>query len=79
MAAELATHPPVEVVLTAVGAVHLAGLLQLVLRHPSIGSSSRDTAVAIIEQIRVYFAACPATLAVMRAGDDPSQDRARES
>lgn len=75
MAAELATHPPVEVVLTAVGGMHLAGLLQLVLRHPLIGGSSRDTAIAIIEQLRVYFADAPATLAVMKRGDDPSQDR----
>lgn len=77
MAAELATHPPVEVLLTATGAVHLVGLLQLVLRHPAISGSSRDTAVAIVEQIRVYFAGCPTTLAVMRRGDDPSQDRGR--
>jgi hypothetical protein len=75
MAAELATHPPVEVVLTATGAVHLVGLLQLVLRHPAIGGSSRDTAIAIIEQVRVYFAGCPTTLAVIRRGDDPREDR----
>jgi hypothetical protein len=75
MAAELAGHPPVEVFLTASGAMHLAGLLQLVLRHPYVGGSSRDTAIAIIEQIRVYFVDCPTTLYVLKKGDDPSQDR----
>jgi hypothetical protein len=75
MAAEMAGHPPVEVVLTATGALHLAGLLQLVLRHPYVGGSSRDTAVTIIEQIRVYFGDCPTTLFVLQRGDDPSQDR----
>jgi hypothetical protein len=75
LAAELAGHPPVEVVLTATGAMHLVGLLQLVLRHPYIGGSSRDTAVTIIEQMRVYFADCPTTLFVIDKGNDPSQDR----
>jgi hypothetical protein len=75
LAAELATHPPIDVVLTATGALHLAGMLQLVLRHPLIGGSTRDTAIAIIEQLRVYFAAAPATLEVIRRGDDPQQDR----
>jgi hypothetical protein len=75
LAAELATHPPVEIVLTAVGGLHLAGLLQLVLRHPMIGGSSRDTAIMIIEQLRVYFADAPATSEVLRRGDDPRQDR----
>lgn len=75
MAGEMAVHPPVEVVLTATGAMHLAGLLQLVLRHPYVAGSSRDTAITIIEQIRVYFADCPTTLLVLRKGDDPTQDR----
>ena len=75
LAAELATHPPVEVVLTATGALHLAGLLQLVLRHPYISGSSHDTAIAIIEQIRVYLADCPTTLFVLTKGDDPRNDR----
>ncbi len=75
MAAELATHPPVEVHLTATGALHLVGLLQLVTRHPLIAPSSRATAIAVIEQLRVYFVDAPATLAVIRRGDDPSQDR----
>jgi hypothetical protein len=75
LAAELATHPPVEVHLTATGALHLVGLLQLVLRHPMIAQSSRATAIAVIEQLRVYFVDAPATLAVIRRGDDPGQDR----
>jgi hypothetical protein len=75
LAAELATHPPIEVVLTATGGLHLAGMLQLVLRHPHIAGSTRDTAIAIIEQLRVYFADAPATSEVLRRGDDPGQDR----
>lgn len=75
MAAELAVHPPVDIVLTATGALHLAGILQLTLRHPLIGTSTRATAIAILEQLRTYFADAPATLAVLRRGDDPSQDR----
>jgi hypothetical protein len=75
MGAELSVHPPIEIVLTATGALHLAGILQLTLRHPMIGTSTRATAVAIIEQLRTYFADAPATLKVIQRGDDPSQDR----
>jgi hypothetical protein len=75
LAAELAVHPPVEIVLTATGALHLAAMLQLTLRHPLISQSTREAAELILEQLRHYFADAPATMAVLLCGDDPNQDR----
>jgi hypothetical protein len=76
MATELATREaPLEFVLRPLVALQLAGLLQLALRHP--GTSHSDAgriAVTFIEHVRAYFADAPATLEVLRRGDDPAYD-----
>jgi hypothetical protein len=78
MVAELATREaPIEVVLRPLSALHLAGLLQLALRHPETSASSAHARIAntFIELVRAYFAGCPATLEILRRGDDPTEDR----
>ncbi|HLX21676.1 MAG TPA: hypothetical protein VKR23_16135 [Gaiellaceae bacterium] len=77
MAREVASREaPLEFVLRPVSALHLAGLLQLALRHPGTATSDSHTRIALtfIEHVRAYFADCPATLEVLRRGDDPSED-----
>jgi len=75
MVEEVANRDPFHLVLNATATVQLAGLLQLVLRHPKLDANNRGTAVMVVEQVRAYFADAPATLDVMRRGDDPRQDR----
>jgi hypothetical protein len=75
MAAELlARQEPLTIVLRPISALHLAGLLQLALRHPGVVESHRRIAVTFIEHVRAYFAEAPATLEVLRRGDDPAED-----
>jgi len=77
MTEEVIQHEaPIEVVLRPVSAVQLAGLLQLALRHPRImeNDQSRLFAVTFIEHVRAYFADAPATLEILRRGDDPRYD-----
>jgi hypothetical protein len=75
MVEEVANRDPFHLVLNATATVQLAGLLQLVLRHPQLDANNRRTAVMVIEQVRMYFADAPATREVMRQGDDPRNDR----
>lgn len=67
---------PITFVLRPLSALHLAGLLQLALRHPGAGSqrSHQEVATMFLEHVRAYFADCPATLEVLRMGDDPRYD-----
>jgi hypothetical protein len=76
MTEELADHegPPLELVLRPTSALLLTGLLQLALRHPDTTEHSRQTAVTFITHVRMYFADAPATLEVLRRGDDPAHD-----
>jgi hypothetical protein len=78
MAAELdRCEAPLEVVLRPVSAFHLAGLLQLALRHPHVEPTSRTVAWTFIEHVRAYFGDhdADAVLDVLRRGDDPREDR----
>jgi hypothetical protein len=74
LAFELEDRPPIELVLQPVTALHLAGLLQLVLRHPELRPANREVAEAILASVRFYFTDAPAALEVLRRGDDPTQD-----
>ncbi len=77
MAAELAAHEePITLVLRPLSALHLAGLLQLAMRHPGVAMSEshRLIATTFLEHVRAYFADCPAVLDVLRRGDDPAED-----
>jgi hypothetical protein len=75
MVAECENRAPLTLVLRAQSAMHLAGLLQLALRHPQLNESNRYVAVTFIEHVRAYFADAPATLEVLRRGDDPAEDQ----
>ena len=77
MAAEIAAREePITLVLRPLSALHLAGLLQLALRHSGTRSSEAHYRVAVmfLEHVRGYFADAPAVLEVLRRGDDPTQD-----
>jgi hypothetical protein len=77
MVRELDTREaPITLVLRPLSALHLAGLLQLALRHPGTSTSEahRRIAVTFIEHVRAYFADAPAVLEVLRRGDDPAND-----
>jgi hypothetical protein len=77
MVAELETREePITLVLRPLSALHLAGLLQLALRHPGTSSSEAHYVIAktFIEHVRGYFADAPAVLEVLRRGDDPAND-----
>jgi len=75
----IAHEAPIEMVLRPLSALHLAGLLQLALRHP--GTREHEdayyVAVTFLEHVRAYFADAPATLEVLRRGDDPAYDGGR--
>jgi hypothetical protein len=77
MVAELETREaPLEFVLRPLVALQLAGLLQLAMRHPQMpDTAARRTALTFIAHVRGYFADAPATLEVLRRGDDPACDR----
>jgi hypothetical protein len=76
MTDELAARDaPLEFVMRPLSAFHLAGVLQLALRHPDLPESSRRIAVTFLEHVRAYFADLPACTEVLRRGDDPRQDR----
>jgi hypothetical protein len=68
---------PITFVLRPLVALHLAGLLQLALRHPGTVASDAHqyAATTFVEHVRAYFADAPATLEVLRRGDDPEHDR----
>jgi hypothetical protein len=78
MVAEVETREePITLVLQPLSALHLAGLLQLALRHPGTSASEPHARIAVtfIEHVRAYFADAPAVLEVLRRGDDPGHDR----
>jgi hypothetical protein len=77
LAAECDNRAPLTLVLRASSAVQLAGLIQLALRHPGVASKDhvRLTGITFLEHIRAYFADAPATLEILRRGDDPEYDQ----
>jgi hypothetical protein len=78
MTAELeACEHPIEFVLRPSTALQLAGLLQLVLRHPHVDGPAALTGRTFIEHVRAYFRdhQAVAVLDVMWRGDDPREDR----
>jgi len=78
MAAEILTlneeGEPMVIALQPLSAVQLAGLIQLALRHDGITDTLREIATTFVDSVREYFAEMPATLEILRRGDDPSQD-----
>jgi len=75
---ECRDRDPMQLVLAAPTAFQLAGLLQLVLRHPHVDGTNRRAATRFVDGVRTYFKQTPpatATLSVLRDGDDPTQDR----
>lgn len=73
---QMSTLRPMELVLRPDAALSLAGLLQLVLRHPGIRDDAMARAVAdrFLEGVHEYFAECPAVLELLDQGDDPAED-----
>jgi hypothetical protein len=77
MTAEIAAREePITLVLRPLSALHLAGLIQLAMRHPGTHTSEAHDWIArmFLEHVRAYFADAPAVLEVLRRGDDPTQD-----
>jgi hypothetical protein len=75
---ECRDRAPLEVVLTAGTAFQLAGLMQLVLRHPHVDGTNRFAAIRFVTGVRRYFTQAPtatAVLSVLHDGDDPQKDR----
>lgn len=70
-----AKEHPLTFVMAPATALHLAGLMQLALRHPSVDDTSRYAARTFIEHVRGYFGDSPAVLEVLRQGDDPTYDK----
>jgi len=62
---------PFLVALSPLIAVQLCGLLQLALRHEGTAGDIRRAACDFLETVREYFADAPATLEILRRGDDP--------
>jgi hypothetical protein len=75
LAAELADHAPMSLVLRAATAFQLAALLQLALRHPKVDGTNRQTAETFVEGVRQFLRDCPHVSAVLARGDDPREDR----
>jgi hypothetical protein len=65
---------PMVLGLRPLSVVQLAGLIQLALRHDRLSEQLRTVGVSFIDSVREYFAECPATLEVLRRGDDPRYD-----
>jgi hypothetical protein len=57
--------------LSPASAFHLAGLVQLAMRHPDLSLHSRELAERFLANVRAHFAAAPAVLEVLRRGDRP--------
>jgi hypothetical protein len=75
MAEEIQAKGVIELHLTAPSAFQLAALLQLALRHPGPSADLRRTGEMFVGHVRAFFADCPATLEIIRRGDDPREDR----
>jgi hypothetical protein len=60
-------------VLKPIAALRLAAVLQLALRHPGLDADNRAVAVAVVENIRRFFADAPAVLELLRRGDVPGR------
>jgi len=75
MAEELQAKEVIEMHLRAIAAFQIAALLQLALRHPAPSDDLRRTGEMLLGHVRAFFADCPATLEIIRRGDDPREDR----
>jgi hypothetical protein len=79
MATELAARHPMELVMHPLTVLQLVGLVQLALRHPGISPDLREAGTRFVSAAHQYFADAPATLDVIRRGDDPREDIRFES
>lgn len=77
LAAELSQMGPMDMRFRPETVLQLVGLLQLALRHPGVAATpaSSATAASFLTAATQYFARCPATLAIIKRGDDPAHDR----
>ena len=76
-AAELADAAPFELTIYPDTLLHIAGLIQLALRHPGLSESNRSVARRFLNGVRSHFDHCPTVLEILRRGDDPTYDRPR--
>jgi hypothetical protein len=65
---------PMELLLSALSVLQLAGVIQLALRHPDLDGGPRDTAERFLAAVRTYFGDSPTALEVLRRGDLPEFD-----
>jgi hypothetical protein len=75
LAGELRRTEPMELVLRPSTVLELTALVQLALRHPGVDGAVRAAGDRFLVGVREYFADCPATLDIVRQGDDPTHDR----
>lgn len=71
---EVAAKAWLALSLRPLSALHLAGLVQLALRHPQVDGHNREAGERFLSGVREYFADCPAVLDLLRRGDDPQED-----
>lgn len=74
LAAEVTALAPMELVLRPLSVFQFVALMQLVLRHPDLPASVRETAQTFVAGAQAYFAACPAVLETIAEGEDPARD-----
>jgi hypothetical protein len=66
---------PALLSMSAFALFELAGMLQLVARHPKISPRQREAIELFLDNTREFFAQAPAVLEILERGDDPGQDR----
>lgn len=69
LAAELEHKAPMSVAFYPHAMFQIAGLLQLALRHPSLGANVREAGEKFLIDIRQYFDGCPVVLDILTRGD----------
>jgi hypothetical protein len=70
LARELATLAPMDVVFRPLTVLHLVGLLQVALRHPSLGGPRQLVAQTFIAGAQAFFETCPTATAIIQRGNE---------
>jgi hypothetical protein len=75
MAEEIPAVGPLSLTISAMEAFRIAGLLQLVKRHPGLSQDNHYAATWFIAHVKQHFVDCPAVWQVLHMGDNPVNDR----
>jgi hypothetical protein len=75
MAEEMPTVGMLHLAIAPMEAFRIAGLLQLVKRHPTLSEPNHLAATWFIAHVKQHFVDCPAVWQVLHMGDNPANDR----